>query len=335
MENEAEIDALLEREPRNIAALVAKGEHRSAEGDERAAAAFYKAALSAAQAAEQLPMSLKPAIDRALAGLAKAEQSFHQQLERSLAASGFPEGKRPPRFQRALDLMLGRAEEVLQLQQPTSFYYPDLPQRRYFETSEFPWASEIEAATAAIRNEILAELSRGGGQFSPYMVSNPDRPRSSYHGLIDNPEWSTLELWDKGQAVAGLIERFPATLAAVEATDLPRITVRAPNILFSKLAAGARIPPHHGMINTRLVCHLPLIVPPGCGFRVGGETRHWEEGKLLIFDDSIEHEAWNEGDSDRIILIFDAWRPELDQGERAAITAMFEAIDGRKSALAA
>jgi hypothetical protein len=325
---ESEIDALLEQEPRNIEALVAKGEHRSAAGDERAAAAFYKAALSAAQSAGQLPMSLKPAIDRALAGLAQAEQGFLQQLERSLADAGFPEGKRPPRFQRAIDLMLGRAEESLQLQQPASFYYPGLPQRRYFEASEFSWASAMEAATAAIREEILAEISRSGGRFSPYMVSNPDRPRSNYHGLIDNPEWSTLELWDKGRAVPGLTERFPSTMAAVESTDLPRITVRAPNILFSKLAPGARIPPHHGMINTRLVCHLPLVVPPGCGFRVGGETRQWEEGKLLIFDDSIEHEAWNDGNSDRIILIFDAWRPELEDVERRAIVAMFKAIDG-------
>ena len=328
MTTEAEIDALLEREPRNIGALVAKGEHRSAAGDARAAAAFYKAALGAAQSVGQLPMSLKPAIDRALAGLAEAEQGFLQQLEHSLAQSGFPEGKRPPRFQRALDLMLGRDTETLQLQRPTSFYYPGLPQRRYFEPSEFAWAPAVEAATATIRDEILAEMGREGGRFSPYMVSDSSRPRSSYHGLIDNPEWSTLDLWEKGEAVSGITERFPATMAAIEATDLPRITVRAPNILFSKLSAGARIPPHHGVINTRLVCHLPLAVPPGCGFRVGGETRQWEKGKLLIFDDSIEHEAWNDGSSDRIILIFDAWRPELDEDERAAVVAIFKAIDG-------
>ena len=328
MASEAEIDAQLEREPRNIAALVAKGELRSSAGDERAAAAFYKAALSAAQAVGQLPMSLKPAVDQALKGLAKAEQGFLEQLEQSLARSGFGLGQRPPRFQHAIDLMLGRAHEELQLQRPTSFYYPGLPQRRYFEPSEFPWAKQMEAAAAAIRDEILAEMGQGGGRFSPYVVNNPDRPRSSYHGLVDNPEWATLELWEKGEAVPGLTDRFPATMAAAEATDLPRITVRAPNILFSKLAAGARIPLHHGAINTRLVCHLPLVVPPGCGFRVGGETRQWEEGKLLIFDDSIEHEAWNDGDSDRIILIFDAWRPELDLEERRAVVALFKAIDG-------
>lgn len=328
MPSEAEIDAILERDPGNIGALVAKGEHRTAAGDQRGAAAFYKAALGAARSAGQLPMSLKPAIDRALAGLAEAEKSFQGQLEQSLARSGFPEGNRPPRFQRALDLLLGRANETLQLQRPTSFYYPGLPQRRYFDASEFPWAPTVEAATAAIRDEILAELGREGGRFSPYMVSDPSRPRSSYHGLIDNPEWSTLELWEKGEAVPGVTERFPVTMAAMEATDLPHITVRAPNILFSKLSPGARIPPHHGVINTRLVCHLPLIVPSGCGFRVGGEVRQWEEGKLLIFDDSIEHEAWNDGGSDRIILIFDAWRPELDEAERAAIVAIFKAIDG-------
>jgi aspartyl/asparaginyl beta-hydroxylase (cupin superfamily) len=72
---------------------------------------------------------------------------------------------------------------------------------------------------------------------------------------------------------------------------------------------------------------LPLIVPPGCGFRVGGETRAWEEGRLLVFDDTVEHEAWNHGDRDRILLIFDIWRPELDADERRAVTALFEAVD--------
>ena len=90
---------------------------------------------------------------------------------------------------------------------------------------------------------------------------------------------------------------------------------------------GARIQAHNGMINTRLICHLPLIVPPGCGFRVGNETREWEVGKLLIFDDTIEHEAWNDSGEDRVVLIFDVWRPELSMDERRAVTAIFEAIE--------
>ena len=326
MASESEVDTVLEREPHNIAALVAKGEYRSAAGDDRGAAAFYKAALRAAQAAGALPMSLKPAIEQAQEGIARAEERFHLHQENLLAEAGFAEGNRPPRFQHALDLLNGRTQAKLELQRPTSFYYPGLPQRRYFDASEFAWGTEMEASAAAIREELLAEMAKGLDAFSPYIISNAARPRSNYHGLRDNPDWSTLDLWDKGQP-ASISARFPKTMAAVGAVDLPRISVRAPNVLFSKLSPGARIPPHHGMINTRLVCHLPLIVPPGCGFRVGGEARLWEEGKLLIFDDSIEHEAWNEGASDRIILIFDAWRLELDADERAAVTALFEAVD--------
>ena len=85
------------------------------------------------------------------------------------------------------------------------------------------------------------------------------------------------------------------------------------------------MPAHTGMFNTRLICHLPLIVPPGCGFRVGNQVREWEVGKLLIFDDTIEHEAWNDSDEDRVVLIFDIWRPELSPAERDEVEALFSA----------
>ena len=96
----------------------------------------------------------------------------------------------------------------------------------------------------------------------------------------------------------------------------------APTAMFSLLRPGARITPHNGMFNTRLICHLPLIVPPGCGFRVGNEIREWEVGKLIVFDDSIEHEAWNDSDRDRVVLIFDVWRPELSAQERLEVGAL-------------
>jgi len=72
---------------------------------------------------------------------------------------------------------------------------------------------------------------------------------------------------------------------------------------------------------------LALIMPPGCGLRVGGERRVWAEGETLIFDDSIEHEAWNGSGQLRAVLLFDIWRPELVGKERRAVRAMFEAID--------
>jgi aspartyl/asparaginyl beta-hydroxylase (cupin superfamily) len=81
------------------------------------------------------------------------------------------------------------------------------------------------------------------------------------------------------------------------------------------------------MLNCRLICHLPLIVPPGCWLRVGNETREWEPGRLLIFDDSFEHEAKNPTGELRIILLFDVWRPEVTGEERSAISAIFDSID--------
>jgi len=80
------------------------------------------------------------------------------------------------------------------------------------------------------------------------------------------------------------------------------------------------------LLNTRLICHLPLIVPPNCRLRVGNTTRTVEAGKVMIFDDSIEHEAWNDSDAPRAILLFEIWRPELTLPERAALTAMYESV---------
>lgn len=325
--SEAEADRRLADHPQDIEALVAKGDARTAERDDRAAASFYRAALSAAAGAQPLPERFRPVIARAQGGLARAEAYFHAHLENALAQAGFPAGARPARFQAGLDMLLGRRPYDLQLQAPTAFYLPGLPQRRYYERSEFAWAPQIEAAAPVMIEELNAFSASAGDQFAPYIVSDPSRPQSDVHGLRDNLAWSTLYLHRRGGPAEGVAEHFPRTLAAVGALDLPHITVRAPSILFSRLKPGARIPPHHGVLNARLICHLPLVVPPGCGFRVAGEARRWREGELLVFDDSVEHEAWNNSDRDRIILIFDIWRPEVTQDERRALAAMFQAID--------
>jgi len=104
----------------------------------------------------------------------------------------------------------------------------------------------------------------------------------------------------------------------------PRIAARAPTAFFSILDACTRIPAHTGVTNTRLTVHLPLVVPPGCGFRVGGTTREWLPGKAWVFDDTIEHEAWNDSDTPRAILIFDIWNPLLSEAERELIQTATE-----------
>jgi tetratricopeptide (TPR) repeat protein len=318
-------DAVLEEDKRNLRALIIKGDARRAAGENRAAASFYGTAAKLAAQMEDLPPDLLAELERADQASAELGRGFRKDLESHLDAAGFDAAHRTPRFEEALGILF--QEKQVYLQQPTAFYFPQLPQRQYYEREEFAWVAEVEAATGAMLAELEAALA-DEVSFRPYFQSRQDRPNYDFHGLLDNPAWSTLYLWENGGPVESNLARFPKTFAALRNVPLPHITTRSPSILFSLLAPGAKLQAHHGMINTRLICHLPLVVPPGCGFRVGNETREWEVGKLLIFDDTIEHEAWNDSAKDRIILIFDIWRPELTRDERNAITSIFEAIDG-------
>jgi aspartyl/asparaginyl beta-hydroxylase (cupin superfamily) len=208
------------------------------------------------------------------------------------------------------------------VQEPTGYYFPELPQIQFYDRADFDWVPSVEAAASAIRKELEMVLAAGTDDFRPYIQTDVNRPRVDDNRLLDNADWSALFLCENGKSFEHVINRAPRTWDELQAAPLPRIT-NSPTIMFSLLRAGARIAPHSGMTNTRLVCHLPLIVPPNCGFRVGNEIRQWEEGKLLIFDDTIEHEAWNDSDRDRVVLIFDIWRPELSDREREEVGALF------------
>jgi len=311
-------DRVLAADPQNIRALILKGDARAARRDPRGATRFYEQAIKLADG-RALPADLTSEVARARDASQGFASAFRQQLETGLAAV-----PRSRRFQHALDLLFG--EKQIYQQQPKMFYFPELPQRQFYEREEFAWVPALEAQTDAIRAELDAILADRSG-FRPYLVTDPNSPRREFHGLNDNPDWSSLYLHENGEGVAANVARAPTTYAAMLALPLCRITTRAPTIMFSLLKGGARIPAHTGMLNTRLICHLPLVVPPGCGFRVGNEVREWEVGKLLIFDDTIEHEAWNDSDDDRVVLIFDIWRPELTDDERIAVEAIFEQID--------
>ena len=163
--------------------------------------------------------------------------------------------------------------------------------------------------------------------FSPYVQGNESRPLTRESELLDNPDWSACFLYKNGKPVMPIAARCPATVNALKGVPLTYVAERSPSVLFSILRPGARIPPHTGLVNTRLVCHLPLIVPERCGFRVGNDVRSWVPGKAWIFDDTIEHEAWNESSQPRAILLFDIWRPELTAEERTSIVRLFQAID--------
>ena len=325
-------DEVLRRDNRNLRALIMKGDARQAGGDEAGAASFYNNVLKLAAQLGELPADLRAELAR----IEQATQAFkgrsRARLEAHLAEAGLGPEAQSARFRESLGILL--EEKQVYFQQPSAYYFPGLPQRQYYEREEFDWAPAVEAATGGMLGELKAALA-DALPFRPYLQAREDRPTYDFHGLLDNPDWSTLYLWENGGPVEQNVARFPKTFAAMQQVPLPHITTRAPSILFSLLKPGARIEAHNGMINTRLICHLPLIVPPGCGFRVGNEVREWEVGKLLIFDDTIEHEAWNDSGEDRVVLIFDVWRPELTEDERRAVTAIFEAIDAQNAQQAA
>jgi tetratricopeptide (TPR) repeat protein len=319
---EAALDRVLADQPRNIGALIMKGDCRGRTGDNRAAVSFYKAALNAAAYAGQVSPMLAPELQR-VEGLCKAaEGEFEQHLQEKLALEGIATSNRSRRFQDALDIMLGKKEVFLQ--QPSSFYFPGLPQIQFYERADFPWLAAVEEAVPEMRRELETVIEEEGA-FKPYVEAAPNRPQPA-NEMLGDPSWAAFHLWKSGAPVPQNAERCPRTMTALAHAPMPVIKGRSPMALFSRLRPGAHIKPHHGLLNTRLICHIPLVTPPNCRLRVGNEVREWEEGRALIFDDSIEHEAWNGSDRTRTVLLFEVWRPEIGEEERRALTAMFEAI---------
>ena len=320
---EQALATVLEHEPRNLHALLMKGEYRMRQGDDRAATSWFGLALSSAGQQQNLASDLIARLQRAQQAMRASEQKFEDHLYTMLAAGGVDAAHAGPRFAEALEILNGRAQP--QLQQPTSFYYPRLSQIPFHDSTAFDWVAGLEAATPAILAEVEAVLA-ADQDFAPYVQRNSDRPTRE-HVLLDDPSWSAYYLWQDGVLNAQHAEVCPATVLALEGLPIPSIATRSPMALFSVLKAKTHIPPHWGMLNTRLIVHLPLVVPPNCRLRVGNEVRSVEAGKAMIFDDSIEHEAWNDSDETRVVLLFEIWRPELDAGECKALTTMLEAIN--------
>jgi aspartyl/asparaginyl beta-hydroxylase (cupin superfamily) len=205
--------------------------------------------------------------------------------------------------------------------------YPFLPADEFFDDEHFPWFADFARATAAIRTELLDLLKDPGEALRPYVRMEQGTPDSKWSDLDGKLDWSALFLWEYGEPNNAVLERCPATAAALAAIPRSHIPGRSPSAFFSILRPGARIPPHTGVTNSRAIVHLPLIVPPGCGFRVGGETREWVEGVPFGFDDTIEHEAWNNSDEPRAVLICDVWNPHLTPAEQAFIVRYYETGD--------
>lgn len=212
-------------------------------------------------------------------------------------------------------------------QKPKFLYFPDIASQPYYPRKRFPWLEELEAATDTVREELRSVLLQGL-QLEAFLGQIPAQARD---GMLRSsgdrePAWDAYFFYRHGQRHDEHCARCPKTAALLDALPLVRIRDHAPEALFSILTPGSHILPHTGVTNTRLVTHLPLIVPPDCAIRVGGEEHIWQEGRCVTFDDTYEHEAWNRSEQTRVVLILDSWHPDLSEAERAAVTDLVEAI---------
>jgi len=209
--------------------------------------------------------------------------------------------------------------------EPSHFHYPGLREREFHDREDFPWLAALEARTASILEDFQRVMAAERAELVPYIQYPDDVPLRQWAALNRSRDWTAIHLVQNGRRVEANARHCPAVMALLAGLDQPEVAGRSPNAMFSLLAPGAHIPPHTGVANTRLVCHLPLIVPPGCWFRVGAERRAWEVGTAWVFDDTIEHEAANPSASLRVIFIADIWHPDLSPAERQAVTATMEA----------
>ncbi len=318
------VERTLALEPANVRALVLKADYLAETGNTRSASSFYVAALRAAPPPAQWPADLREELNHAQSMCDRYVAQYQAFLEEKLVENGLSEGPSTARFRHSIDILFGRKR--IYFQAPRYYFFPGLPHIQFFDRELFPWLDKVEAATPSIRAELL-EMLKQKSAFKPYVHSEPGRPRNEQQGMTDNPDWSACYLWKDGEIVAENATRCPRTMKALAYIPFCRVDNRSPSVLFSLLRPGAHIPPHSGLINTRLICHLPLIVPPDCSFRVGNDVRTPVEGKAWVFDDTMEHEAWNKSDQPRVILIFEIWRPELTEEERGLVKTMFHAID--------
>jgi len=323
------LDRALAIDPYYLPALLAKGQAAERANKPRQAARIYKNALTIAPADDQIPASLQNSVQHARRVVEANAASLQTHLDEALsrARQAHQDAIRPARFEMCKEALLGRKK--IYTQQPTMLHYPELPPIQFYDNAEFSWIGRLEAAAGTIREELIALLedSAGGPKgFRPYVQHPPGAPLNQWEALNYSPRWSAYFLWEDGERKEEHCARCPETAAIAQSMPLANIPGYAPAVFFSVLEPHTRIPAHTGVTNIRLIVHLPLIVPPNCGFRVGNDSRAVEAGKAWVFDDTIEHEAWNESDQNRFILIFDIWNPLLSPAERELATTLLTAM---------
>jgi aspartate beta-hydroxylase len=323
------LERALNLDQRNLMALIRAAQLHERLGEHVPATTRWSAVLSLAVAIDQPSLEFIALLNHARGYIEAQRRQLADDLDRVLAADLASASVRDGRRVRtATDVMLGR--RTIFTNDCHGFHYPFLPADEFFDRDHFPWLEQLEAATTDIRAELEAILSDVSPGLAPYVEQPSGVPENKWTPLDKSLDWGALHLWRDGERNDAACARAPRTAALAESLPLCRIAGRAPAVFFSILKAGKSIPPHTGVTNVRSIVHLPLIVPEGCTFRVGGETRTWVEGQAFVFDDTIEHEAHNPTTQDRAVLILDTWNPHLSEAEREMIGKIYAVTASEK-----
>ncbi|HEV7233549.1 MAG TPA: aspartyl/asparaginyl beta-hydroxylase domain-containing protein, partial [Sphingorhabdus sp.] len=320
------LNAAIDADRRDFMAWLRKAELHQRRDDNGEALVAWQGVLQLAAQAGDVPAELATTLQKGRDFVSSAASKIAQVVESEVASlrsnMNESEQRRSAAF---VDLAVGRRRAYTN--QCDGLFYPFLPADEFFDRQHFDWMPSLEAATDDIRTELQALMTDPGDALRPYVQMDKGLPDNKWSGLDHSLDWGACFLWEYGQPNQPVLDRCPKTTAALAALPLAGITGRSPNAFFSLLKPGTRIPPHTGVTNTRAIIHLPLIVPDACGFRVGGETREWRVGEAFAFDDTIEHEAWNESRELRAVLIFDVWNPHMTQREREFVIRYYGAAD--------
>ncbi|HET6943570.1 MAG TPA: aspartyl/asparaginyl beta-hydroxylase domain-containing protein [Sphingomicrobium sp.] len=323
------LEQVLTIDQRDLLALIRLAELHERLGEEAQAARRWGAVIALSSGLPDRSPEFDQLLDRAKTYVQAQQSKLGDAIEVRLAEdlSGATARDRR-RMQGAADHWLGK--RPIYANQCEGLHYPFLPADEFFDRDHFPWLEQLEAATPTILDELKAILGDPGPGLEPYISMAPGTPGSKWSPLDKSLDWGAFHLWKEGRRIDENCARAPRTSELVEALPLCRIEGRAPAIFFSILKAKSHIPAHTGVTNVRSIVHLGLIVPQSCGFRVGGETREWRVGEAFVFDDTIEHEAWNGSKEDRAVLIIDTWNPHLSGHEREMICRFYEAADQQR-----
>jgi aspartate beta-hydroxylase len=327
-EAEEQFDKVLALKPGDLDATLYKGHLLDRSGRHAEALEYYaRACIGVGNVKAYLHSSLRPTRMKDL--LRHAVNAIMNELRRMLAAGLEPvhAGHPGADFSRVDDCVLafvgGPQQRPDALQRPSFLYFPGLSTKPFYERDEVPESRVLEAAAPAVLAEYSTLLAQAA-EFPPYVQAPEQQDPQQWRELNNSLAWSAYHLYRNSERSAEACEACPETARVVESLALARIPGHAPEVFFSVLKPGTHIPPHFGLGNYKLAMHLPLVLPGDCSIRVGNETRSWEEGKCLIFDDSFQHEAWNRSGQPRVVLILDVWHPELHEHERAALSAVID-----------